>query len=271
MNIRNEILEPNAYYHIYNRGINSGQIFNTEENYLFFLSKFDKYLSSVCDVLAYCLMPNHFHFLIKVKSSEDLETFYKVPNFDKGAQENLGNVPSKTFVKVLNFDKGAQDFDKVGNEIFVKVQNSNKDAQKRNGNIASETFVKVPNFDKGVRENAKGLHATDAIVSKQIGKFISSYSQAYNKVTNRHGALLESPFKRKRIDSEEYLKNLIIYIHQNPNDLKKKFESYKFSSYQAILSTAKTNVLRQGVLDVFDGLENFIYCHQQEQKIDFEL
>ncbi len=236
MNIRNEILEPNAYYHIYNRGINSGQIFNSEENYSFFLSKFDKYLSSVCDVLAYCLMPNHFHFLIKVKSQADLDTFDKV-------------LP-ETFVKVPNFDKGAGENLEIG---------------------ASETFVKVPNFDKGVKENSKGLHSTDAIVSKQIGKLISSYSQAYNKVNNRHGALLESPFKRKRIDSEEYLKNLIIYIHQNPNDLKKKFESYKFSSYQAILSNAKTNVLRQGVLDVFDGLENFIYCHQQEQKIDFEL
>ena len=250
MNIRNEILEPNAYYHIYNRGINSGQIFISEENYLFFLSKFDKYLSPVCDVLAYCLMPNHFHFLIRVKSEVDLDTFVKVPNFDKGAQENLGYVPSETFFKVPNFDKGAQE---------------------NLGNVAAETFVKVLNFDKGVNENAKGLHATDAIVSKQIGKFISSYSQAYNKVNNRHGALLESPFKRKRIDSEEYLKNLILYIHQNPNDFKKNFESYKFSSYQAILSTAKTNVLRQEVLDVFDGLENFIYCHLSTQKLDFEL
>ena len=233
MNIRNEILEPNAYYHIYNRGINSGQIFNSEENYLFFLSKFDKYISPVCDVLSYCLMPNHFHFLIKVKSEADLENFVKVQNFDKDAQEKNGNVPAETFVKVQNFDKGAQE-----------------------------------NFEKS--ENKSGLHATDAIVSKQTGKFISSYSQSYNKVNNRHGALLESPFKRKRIDTEEYLKNLIIYIHQNPNDLKKKFDTYKFSSYKAILSNAKTNILRQEVIDVFDGLENFIYCHQHLQKLDFE-
>ena len=37
----------------------------------------------VIDLYAYCLMPNHFHFLIKVKSREDLETFVKVSNFDK--------------------------------------------------------------------------------------------------------------------------------------------------------------------------------------------
>ena len=53
MNIRNEVLEPDAFYHIYNRGINSVKIFDTEENYLFFLSKFTTYLNPVCDVFAY--------------------------------------------------------------------------------------------------------------------------------------------------------------------------------------------------------------------------
>ena len=182
MDIRNEILEPDAYYHIYNRGINSGKIFNATENYLFFLSKFATYLNPVCDVFAYCLMPNHFHFLIRVKSQEEIRAFVKVQNFDKGSI----NVP-----KVQNFDKGDN------------------------------------------KEDKKGLHAFDSVVSKQMGKFISSYSQAYNKVTNRHSALLESPFKRKRIDSEEYLKNLIIYIHLNPTDLKQDFETYTFSSYKS--------------------------------------
>ena len=48
MNIRNEVLEPDVFYHIYNRGINSVKIFDTEENYLFFLSKFKAYLNPVC-------------------------------------------------------------------------------------------------------------------------------------------------------------------------------------------------------------------------------
>ena len=89
MNIRNEILEPDAFYHIYNRGINSEKIFATEENYLFFLSKFKTYLNPVCEVFAYCLMPNHFHFLIKVKSENEIKTFVKVLNFDKGFKDNF--------------------------------------------------------------------------------------------------------------------------------------------------------------------------------------
>lgn len=71
-------------------------------------------------------------------------------------------------------------------------------------------------------------YAPSKIVSKQFSKFISSYSQAYNKTNNRHGALLESPFKRVCVDTEEYLKNLIIYIHLNPVEININYENYIF-------------------------------------------
>lgn len=40
------------------------KIFFSKENYLFFIRKMRKYLLPVSDILAWCLMPNHFHFLI---------------------------------------------------------------------------------------------------------------------------------------------------------------------------------------------------------------
>ena len=55
----------NHIYHVYNRGNNRQPIFFSRENYLFFLKKIRNHLLPVCDILAYCLMPNHFHFLIK--------------------------------------------------------------------------------------------------------------------------------------------------------------------------------------------------------------
>ncbi len=51
-------------YHIYNRGINKQAVFLSFHNYIYFLKKTRAYLLPVCDILAYCLMPNHFHFLI---------------------------------------------------------------------------------------------------------------------------------------------------------------------------------------------------------------
>ncbi len=58
----------NELYHIYNRGNNRQQIFFKADNYLFFLEKIRKFILPHCDILAYCLMPNHFHFLINADS-----------------------------------------------------------------------------------------------------------------------------------------------------------------------------------------------------------
>jgi len=56
--------EENKIYHIYNRGNNQADIFFDDENYLFFLEKIKKELTPHCKVLAYCLMPNHFHLMV---------------------------------------------------------------------------------------------------------------------------------------------------------------------------------------------------------------
>jgi len=55
-----------TYYHIYNRGNNKNLIFFEDDNYIFFLNQFKKHVAPFCQVYLYCLMPNHFHFFIKV-------------------------------------------------------------------------------------------------------------------------------------------------------------------------------------------------------------
>ncbi len=54
----------NNIYHIYNRGNNRDLIFLKEGNYIYFLQKVRKYIYPHCNLLAYVLMPDHFHFLI---------------------------------------------------------------------------------------------------------------------------------------------------------------------------------------------------------------
>jgi putative transposase len=58
--------ETNNIYHIYNRGNNSQILFFNRENYLFFLQKAKTYITPYGDILAWCLMPNHFHFMVYV-------------------------------------------------------------------------------------------------------------------------------------------------------------------------------------------------------------
>ncbi|PKF72425.1 transposase [Chryseobacterium sp. PMSZPI] len=202
VDIRTTPIEADRFYHIYNRGINGENIFKSERNYLFFLNKVSEFLIPVCDVYAYCLMPNHFHLLVRIKSDSELSNIAKVQN-------------------------------------LVKAMDA-------------------------------GLHSPQNIFSKQFSRVFNSYSQAFNKENKRHGALIESPFKRKLILSDKYLMNVIIYIHQNPQNhfLIHEFSKYNFSSYQSILSTSKTVLKRDEVIELFDGKENFIMSHQKS--VDFE-
>lgn len=64
-------LYPNQLFHIYNRGNNKQRIFFKRENYLYFLKKVKEYLKPHADIIAWCLMPNHFHFLIYIRPEKD--------------------------------------------------------------------------------------------------------------------------------------------------------------------------------------------------------
>lgn len=60
--------ETGHLYHVYNQGNNRQKIFFKQENYLFFLQKIKTHILPFADVLAFCLMPNHFHLLVHVHS-----------------------------------------------------------------------------------------------------------------------------------------------------------------------------------------------------------
>ena len=64
-------LTAGCYYHIYNRGNNREPIFFSDENYRYFLKGYAEYISPVADTFAYCLLPNHFHFLVQIKEQQE--------------------------------------------------------------------------------------------------------------------------------------------------------------------------------------------------------
>ena len=64
-----------AYYHIYNRGNNRQNIFLESRNYNYFLKLYMKYIEPVADTYAYCLLRNHFHLLIRTKTTEEQEKY----------------------------------------------------------------------------------------------------------------------------------------------------------------------------------------------------
>jgi REP element-mobilizing transposase RayT len=71
--------QAGQYYHIYNRGVIHQKIFASRENYLYLLGKIKKYIPNYdLTMIAYCLMPNHYHFLIRVNKDDQLSPFLQI-------------------------------------------------------------------------------------------------------------------------------------------------------------------------------------------------
>jgi putative transposase len=61
---------PSNYYHVYNHAVGNEDLFRTPANFLYFLLRFKKYMDPVLIIHGYCLMPNHFHFLVQIRNRE---------------------------------------------------------------------------------------------------------------------------------------------------------------------------------------------------------
>jgi len=68
-----------TYYHIYNRGTNGANIFIQERNYEYFLKLYEKHIVPVADTFAYCMLRNHFHVSVRIKSEEEVLSVMKKP------------------------------------------------------------------------------------------------------------------------------------------------------------------------------------------------
>lgn len=90
-------MHPSNFYHIYNHANGSENLFRSDENYRYFLQQWSKYVEPIADTYAYCLMPNHIHFLIRTKDETTMEETFgeSVDQQTSKVSENLGGLISK--------------------------------------------------------------------------------------------------------------------------------------------------------------------------------
>jgi putative transposase len=134
-------LQTDTYYHIYNRGINGQNIFNEDRNYPYFLSRYAHYIQPVAQTFAYCLLKNHFHFLIKTRSSDIVLETYK-------PKEVMGNV--RTYAKEQGKDpnwmeaEATKRISQQFSSFFSSYALSFNKLYKRTGGLFEEPFRRIP-------------------------------------------------------------------------------------------------------------------------------
>jgi REP element-mobilizing transposase RayT len=241
------------FYHVYNRANTStDKLFFQEKNYTYFLKKFDQHLSDYLEVWAYCLMPNHFHFLVKIKDTI-------APSMNARSVKNIDTVVlSKTIeaIKKIDIVSLSESTDEAV-DLAILVENINIIKK-------IDTVALVKGIDAIQNSDASILSDVNAIIEEQFRKFFIGYAKAINKQESRRGSLFQKKFKRLKIDNDIYLMILIHYIHHNPvhHNLRTDFQNWRYNSYHAIVTEANTKVMIKEVLEFFGNKDRFIEYHQ---------
>ncbi len=135
-------LSPGCYYHIYNRGVDGQDIFIEERNYAYFLTLFTRHVHPIVDTYAYCLLKNHFHLFVRIKSPEDVELGKYISDFDANPTQKLSTESSSNSGKISeNFRvfNPSNQFSKLFNAYAKSI---NK-AYGRTGSLFQHPFQRV--------------------------------------------------------------------------------------------------------------------------------
>ncbi len=93
------------FYHLYNRGNNRQKIFYARNNYLFFLEKLRLFLSPFCKIVAYCLMPNHYHVMFYTGMVETIDKLNKEVNFKSTVLSRKIGTLQSSYAQAINIQE----------------------------------------------------------------------------------------------------------------------------------------------------------------------
>ncbi len=209
MENKTEILSPDTFYHIYNRANGNENIFTELENYRFFLNKYKQYISPVCNTYCYCLMPNHFHFLIEIKNKDELIHFF--------LQQN----PDLKLASFFTFERLGKLMSKQFSNFFSSYTQAYNKQQKRQGSLFMKNFKRKKVIDKNyVYKLIHYIHynPVEAGLCKKVDEW--SFS-SFNSILSKNPTLL----KRDEVINWFEDNDNFIFIHQQlPKELTIMFD-----------------------------------------------
>jgi REP element-mobilizing transposase RayT len=167
-------LLPNYTYHIYNHANGFENVFREAENYRFFMAKYQLHIWPIAETYAYCLMPNHFHLVVRIRKRETIETLIrnknnspanssKVPNFGRVGVSNVSNVSSDSEIEKFLSKQFANLFSSY-TQSFNKVYG-------RMGSLFIKNFKRVETIQMELREGftPSGNRAVEATCADHPG------------------------------------------------------------------------------------------------------
>jgi len=198
---RQTLFVPGLYYHIYNRGNNRQSIFFQPENYFYFLRNVKKYIVPLAKVAVYCLMPTHYHILLRVepKTSEFLE------NSEVSTISNAMMRLSVSYTKAIN-----KRFSRVGSLFQGQFQAK-----------PIETYSHLLNLCVYIHANP----VKDGLIALPEDWIYSNYLEWLGQ---REGMLVDREFIQEHFGSPAEYQTLVMeYIKTRylPDDVRKYLQS----------------------------------------------
>ncbi|MBN8654004.1 MAG: transposase [Cytophagales bacterium] len=124
-------MEAGKTYHIYTHANGSENLFQTDENFRYFLKRYEEYIPPVADTLAWCLMPNHLHLLVQIKSEKDLAK--DLTGLAGGSKKDLSGLDNEKNLERLTILQFSHLFN-----AYTKAYNKFK--KKRRGSLFTRAF-----------------------------------------------------------------------------------------------------------------------------------
>lgn len=131
-------LHADFFYHVFNRTNNRELLFLDDEDRQYFLKKYKLYVSSYVDTSSFCLMGNHFHLVIRVKSITFL--FELVQSIEKNGR----TIAQKAFLEMQEDVRTANELmSNQFNRMFTAYAMYFNKKHKRSGNLFYRPFKRV--------------------------------------------------------------------------------------------------------------------------------
>ncbi len=107
-------------------------------------------------------------------------------------------------------------------------------------------------------------------ISLQFSHLFNGYAQGFNRVHGRRGGLFVANFERKPVDSPQYFKRLMAYIHLNPvhHGIVSNLNDWRHSSWHSYQSSRPSKLTREEAFGWFGSKQRFYQLHEELKSQD---